>query len=115
MDLTENLRVAKERVMARFPDKFGLPPQNEAPPNARQRQPGPAAPTPPARQPARGARGLMQIPDEGERAIARQAFDSMKRAMPDLNEDDYIQLYNDPKADVLEIVRLRKAAEKRRA
>lgn len=102
MPLDENLARAKQLVMDRFPEKFGLDPNRQPP--ARPRRPGPSTPTgggggnPPPRK-----TGIDVIEDPAERADMRAGFESARRSMPDMTEAMYIRLYNDPKADVLQL------------
>jgi hypothetical protein len=101
----ELLDEAKERVIARYPERFN----GAAPAPAREQPARPArraaavatprnAPPPSA---AQVANTINSIQDPAERASVRAAFNSLKRQLPDTTEADYMALYNDPHADVL--------------
>lgn len=103
---SEQLQIAKDAVMRRFPKKFGITeePENVAQPPAPRRPAAPMAPTPPAQRPVpRSRTGIDAIEDPEERKQARMGFDRAKRNMPDLSEADYLMIFNDPKADILAI------------
>lgn len=106
LSLADNLKQAKERVMAQYPRKFGLSEQQPA----KQPPRGPSQPRPgtPPRTPSKG---LMRIEDAAERAEAARGFASARNSMPDLTEDEYVDIYLDPKADVLAARAARKAAK----
>lgn len=102
---------AKNRVMAKYPERFGgssLPRPNPTPPPRRR-----AAPVvQPTNGNDGGGRGggaptINSISDPGERAQAREAFNRMKRQLPDYTEAEYMALYDDPHGDVLTIQKTR--------
>lgn len=107
MPLADQLEKAKEAVVAQFPKKFGVDP--EAPPPPRR----PAAPLPPAnrRAPAGGRTGIDAIVDPQERAQARAGFQSAKRSMPTITESEFLDIFNDPHADVLDVLKKHKPAK----
>ena len=109
----ENLQRAKAAIIKRFPAKFGLTrEQVEEDPDA-----PPARPRRPARPVESSGDGAARpverrveltfgsIQDPAERAEARRAFERQKRLMPGYTEAEYMRLYNNPRADGLEIVR----------
>lgn len=117
MSLFDQLEKAKEAVVARFPKKFGLDESPPAAPAPRQRTPAaPLAPTAPLgpRRPA-GRTGIDAIVDPRERADARTGFASAKRSMPNLTEAEYLDVFNDPHADVLNVIESHKPKDRSRA
>jgi len=110
MALAYQLEKAKEAVMARFPKKFGL---EEAPPPPPKRRP--AAPLPPSGQ-RPGARadatGINSIADPQERAEVRRGYASAKKSMPTLTEGEYLDIWNNPHADVLDVIKAHKPTRK---
>lgn len=110
LSLTENLRTAKEAVMARYPKKFGI---SEEPPEEVEEEPAPVrqptrrttvnAPTPPANPRRNQATGIASIEDPQERAMAQQAFNRIRRQIPDITEAEWFAVYQNPKADVMDI------------
>lgn len=113
MSLADQLETAKEAVMARFPKKFGL--AEPAPQPQRSRVPqAPLAPTQPARARTGGKSGIDSIADPAERGQARQGYLSAKRSVPDLTEAEYLQIWADPHADVLDVIEQNKPQRNRR-
>ena len=118
LDIDAQLALAKRRLMADFPDKFGGAPVATTPrprPAADPRRPaaaGVARPTGGAAlgRPRQPTSGWDTIPDAAERAEAKAAFESQRRADPGLTEDEYLTIYHDPHADPLELRRQRKPA-----
>lgn len=113
MALAEQLEKAKEAVMARHPKKFGLSEttRTDDPPPRR-----PAAPLPPSnrpRAPANQRAGLDSIEDPRERAEARKGFEQTRRSMPDITEAEYLEIYQNPHADVLDVRRQQREAASR--
>ncbi len=117
LSLEENLRQAKEAVMARYPRKFGI---KEPPPPAPEDEeeeeivtrPRPRAssvtpPTPEARNQRRAATGIATIEDPQERAVAKMAFDRAKRQMPDLTEAEWFSVYQNPRIETEDMKSLR--------
>ena len=97
LSLAENLKRAKERVMAQYPGKFGIDPRR---PRPRSSVSEPTAPAP--RGTAR-ATGIAAVQDPAERAQLREAFVRARGQMPDLTEDEFMAVYENPKADVLDV------------
>lgn len=100
---------AKQRVVDAYPERFGIaPPITPQPRQAapRARRAAVAAPTPGdqgqrQQQPGGPMTVINQISDPAERAQARDAFNRMKRQLPDYTEKEYMALYDDPHGDVL--------------
>lgn len=111
MPLADQLDLAKERLMEQYPKKFGLAPRAPAPtqdqPSPRQRQPQPPLAPRGGAIPTRSKTGIDAIADAAERAAARQGYNRMKASFPDNppSEDEYLQIFNDPHADVLDVLR----------
>jgi hypothetical protein len=102
----ELLEEAKSQVVERYPERFGTPaaPAREpAPPRPARRAAAVAAPTAGERPTPPGAAltTINAIADPTERTQAREAFNRMKRQMPDYTEAEYMALWADPHADVL--------------
>ena len=78
------------------------------------RSPGRAASVAtPAPAPRRGPRqptGWDAIEDPQDRADARAAFESIKRADPGMTETEYLEIYTNPHADELALRAQRKKA-----
>jgi hypothetical protein len=102
----ELLEEAKARVVEKYPERFGVEPAQPAPRPAAPRNPRRAAsvaaptPEPPAPRPG-GTPTINSIQDPTERAQAREAYNRMKRQLPDYTEAEYMALYDDPHADIL--------------
>lgn len=117
LSTADNLQRAKALVMGRYPAKFGLPvkaaeeeveevenqPVRPRRP-ARPVEPAGDGPAPPAGR-QRPELTFASIQDPNERAEARRAFERQKRHMPGFTEAQYMRLYNNPRADGLELVR----------
>ena len=102
----ELLEEAKARVMEKYPERFpGADPQPAAPaprPRPQRRAASVAAPTPEPPAPRPGAAPTINsITDPAERIQAREAFNRMKRQLPDYTEAEYMLLHEDPHADIL--------------
>ncbi len=112
LSLEENLDRAKEAVMARYPRKFGITEKNDddAPPPPPRRN-GVNPPSPPSGGGRRPATGIASIEDPQERAMAQQAFNRTKRQIPDITEVEWFAIYQNPKADIMDI---RQAAKTRK-
>lgn len=116
LPLEENLERAKEAVMARYPRKFGINPKPKAdeddnpPPPARRTSV--SAPTQPAAGRRQTATGIASLTDPQERAMAQQAFNRAKRLMPDLTEAEWFSVYENPKADVIDVITTSKQKRK---
>jgi hypothetical protein len=102
----ELLDEAKDRVMDAFPRAFGAAPLRDEPiprpAQPRRRAAAVASPTgdtPPPR--TNGQAGINSIQDPAERAEARDAYNRIKRNLPDYSEAEYMALYADPHSDVL--------------
>jgi hypothetical protein len=104
LSLREQLERAKEAVVAEFPKKFGRAEAPAQPPRPRQPQ-APLGPTAPARQPGRAARGgIDSIADPTERAEARYGLERARRSTPNITEEEYMRIYNNPHDDVLQVM-----------
>jgi hypothetical protein len=120
LSLADNLQQAKEAVMARYPAKFGIrqdpvvDPDNPAPRNepVPQRRTTVQRPTQPAPPRVADQFKIDSIQDPAERAQARTAFERQRRSMPEFTERDYMLLYNDPHADVVEDLKAKKVGAK---
>ncbi len=99
----ELLEEAKARVMEKYPERFGAAPAAREPAPPRQRRAASVAtPTPEPSAPRPGAAATINsIQDSAERAEAREAFNRMKRQLPDFTEKEYMALYDDPHGDIL--------------
>jgi hypothetical protein len=101
LSIAENLALARQKCVEAYPGFFGVTPRTERPRGA-----GPAAPTNQGGRPEpTRVSGINAIEDPVDRAAARAAFESNKRAMPDYTEEEFMAVYNDPKADALQIRR----------
>ena len=104
---------AKARVAERYPERFEAP-RDQAPPAPRPARPARrpasvAAPTPEPPAPRPGATPTINsIADPAERAQVREAFNRLKRQLPDTTEADYMALYEDPHSDILAMQQTRK-------
>lgn len=115
MSLADQLDEAKAAVMARFPKKFGIREEEPAPAAPRRPAP-PMAPTPPAGQrgtPPGRRTGIDAITDPVERQQAKLGFARAKVSMPNVTEAEYLAIFNDPHADVLEVTRDLKTPSRR--
>jgi hypothetical protein len=100
----ELLEEAKQRVVERYPERFGVTPREPVPAPARtaRRAASVAQPTPSPAAPASAAAATINsIQDPADRAQAREAYNRMKRQLPDYTEAEYMALYADPHSDVL--------------
>ena len=112
LDEAAQLAEAKQRLIEAYPDRFGMPAAQPAPTPRpqRPRRASVAQPTPDAPAPRPGATPTINsIADPAERAQAREAFNRMKRQLPDYTEAEYMALYDDPHADILVEQQKRKA------
>lgn len=110
----ELLEEAKARVVERYPERFGMArkPTSEPTPRPQNRRAASvAAPTagdpPPPRNGS--AQTINSIADPADRAEAREAFNRMKRNMPDYTEAEYMAVYADPHSDILSMQHQAKA------
>lgn len=113
MGLAEQLEVARRRIVADFPDKFGIDEQEEdepLPETPPVRRPAAAVGRPSGGAPPRegGARRTVwdQIPAD-EREIAKSSYQTGLRNDPDQPASEFVQLWLDPHLDVLELRRRR--------
>lgn len=107
MPLADQLEVARGRLKKTFPAAFEEDDDvvEERPrPRARVLAPGAVPPRRPA-----GASPIDAIQDPTERAEARRAFNSMHKQDEKLTEAEYMSMVDDPHADVLSIIKNRKA------
>lgn len=105
MDEAGQLAEARRRLVEDFPDRFGVkPPPHEPRAPGRRRSAAVAAPTPEAAPaPTTTSATINSIADPAERTQARDAFNRMRRQMPDYTEAEYMALYADPHSDVLSL------------
>jgi hypothetical protein len=117
VDEAEQYDEALARLKADYPERFGAPARQAAAP--RPQQPAPrvprraavSPPTPSGAPPRQtGTASINSIADPTERAQAREAFNRMKRQLDQpgqapYTEAEYMKLYGDPHADVLEVQR----------
>lgn len=108
LSLADNLEKAKQRVMDRYPSKFGRSPVKKVAKH-------PSVQTPTGERPGGGGTptGLASIVDASERAEVTQAFRRAKAQDPDLTDAEFIAVYNDPRLDVFEL-RREQAAKRRK-
>ena len=111
LSLAENLRLAKEAVVARYPEKFGVPPRPANRPRPRMGVEEPAGGGGGGGNRSRG-NGIDTIQDPAERAEARREFERQKNAMPGYTEAQFMRLYNNPRADVLTDMQQKKRRER---
>jgi len=97
LSLAENLRLAKEAVVARYPEKFGVQPRNRQRPRMGVEEPSGGG----GGGSRERANGINTITDPAERAEARREFERQKLSMPGYTEAQFMKLYNNPRADVL--------------
>lgn len=110
MPVGEQLEKALERMERLHPEILeDEDPVPRTPAPAPRRRAAPAlAPSGPTGQRRAPASPLERITDPAERADARAAFESMRRADPGFSEAEYMKIYDDPKIDVVELRRQRK-------
>lgn len=119
-DETAQLAEAKRRLVEDYPERFGAPAPMPALPAAgraaRRRTAAVASPTPePPAPPTGAATTINSIADPAERASARDAFNRMKRQMPDYTEAEYMAVYADPHNDVLSLHQQQRTKERANA
>lgn len=109
MTLFDQLEKAKEAVVARFPKKFGVA---ETPSPGGQPPRRPAAPLPPRNgrgaSPRQDGDPIEAIADPRERAEARQGYAAAKRSMPNLSKAEFMEIFSNPHADVLDTIQRNK-------
>lgn len=112
MEVAQQLAMAKAAVIKRFPKKFGIPQTPPAQPPKR-----PASPMPPTDRdpPPRAKTGFEQIADPKARREAEIGYERLKRSMPDIKPNEYIAIYLDPHADVLDVMEENQTTRKARA
>lgn len=123
LTMGEELRRARAALVADFPDRFPRaaapappPPEDpdlaeyeDDPPPAPRRQAAPVMV--PGNRPVREPRRddpFGRITDLTERAEARSEFAKLQRGDPNASATEYVDIYLDPKADVLSIMQRRK-------
>lgn len=113
--LQDQLDEALERMTKLYPEvaaEEGQPPvaRQPAPPPPAPRRRAPSSLAPGAATPPRRQTGspFDRIADAKERAEAKTAFASMQRADPGFTEAEYMVIYEDPHADVVELRAKRK-------
>lgn len=111
----DQLDEALERMTKLFPEVAALEgqppvPKSPPPPPAQPRRRAPASLTPSSGEGRQRSTGspIDRIQDPAERAQARAAFNSVKRADPGFTEAEYMAIYEDPKIDAVELRRQRK-------
>lgn len=118
MSLEEQLVEAKRRIAtdygADFPQYFPEPDDEETAAMPAPRTPARTGVAPvqrpsPPRQQQQRADPWLAIADPTERSQAQSAFKNMQRQMPDMTAAEYLILYDNPHADILEIRRQQRA------
>ena len=106
----DQLAEVERRVREEFPDRFDddyeapkpMPPKTE-----QRRRAAPVAPSRPTNsssaRPDKNPYSFASIEDEAERAMVRSQFSRMKQQIPNFTEREYMEIYNNPKADILSI------------
>lgn len=115
MPLAEQLDMAKDNLVAEYPEMFDGEETPAPAPRPRQRAASVAAPTNQGPAPRRGATGIDSIADPAERTQAREAFNRTKRQIADYTEAEFMAIYEDPHGDVIEIARITKEKTRVRA
>lgn len=118
MPVAEQLEIALERMGKAYPevaprqrDEDMDEPRQPARPRPARRAPSALEPRGGDIDPSRRSRSPFdRIEDPTERADARKAFESVRRHDPDVSEAEYVDIYLDPHADVLDIQRRRRKA-----
>lgn len=112
--LQDQLDEALERMTKLFPEvaeQEGQPPvarQPATPPAPRRRAAPSLAPSGPQGPRRPTSAPIDRITDPAERAQARSAFESMRRADPGFTEAEYMKIYDDPHIDVVDLRAQRK-------
>jgi hypothetical protein len=102
LTLEQNLRLAKAAVARRFPGK--IPGEaGDPPPAPRRRAAAVLDPSGASGPTSRRSVGIDSIEDQGEREEARRQFNRQKRMIDGFTEEQYMRIYNNPRADALEI------------
>ncbi len=101
MPLGERFQLSVDNVKRNNPEYFPGHVPN-------RRQPAPPATPGTARAPGPGNRApaantIASIPDADDRAQAKRAFEKYRREFPDYTEAEYMEIYNNPKADVVDV------------
>lgn len=115
MPLADQLDMAKDNLVAEYPEMFDGEEVAPPAPRPRQRAATVQAPTNQRTEPRRGAVGIDSIADPAERAQAREAFNRSKRQMSDYTEAEFMAIYEDPHGDAIEIARTMKEKTRVRA
>lgn len=103
--LDQALADLKQRFPESFPDEVMTPRAAPAPaPQPRPRAAPVAAPRAAGPQPQRKT-GFERIEDPTDRQEAMQAYERIKRQQPDITVAEYLSIYLDPHADVIELQR----------
>lgn len=107
-DIGEQLEESKRRLALMYPQHTDLG-GSVARPRPRPRVPSTLTPRGPGGDPpARRSSPFEQIENPEDRKEARAAYDRMRRHDDSLTEGEYVAIYLDPKADVLELRNKRK-------
>jgi hypothetical protein len=102
---TERLAVVLEKMKRDYPEIEGDEMPQRRDPFRRRAAPSMEPSTVPLRRPRQGASPIDAIGDQEERRQARAAFNSIKRGMPEYTEAEYMAVYDDPHADVLDVMK----------
>lgn len=120
LSMAEELRRARAALVEDFPEKFGrarAAPQEDPsldPDEDERPLPSPRRAAPVMTPGVRSERGrpasdpFSQIPDHAERAELRAEFAKLQRGDPNASASEFVQIYLDPKADVLSMLQKRK-------
>lgn len=110
MPVADQLDIALQRLREEFPESFGAAPapRRLAPQPQRRPQRAASVATPSgsdAPQPRQTQSAINSIADPAERAACRDAYAKMKRQIPDYTEREYMDVYSNPHADILDVQR----------
>lgn len=108
--LTERFDIVRQRMATAYPEIDEEP--MAKPPNRQDRDPFRRRATPSLeptggapRRPRAGASPIDTITDVEERREARTAYENIKRGMPEYTEAQYMAVYDNPHADMLDVMR----------
>lgn len=105
---------AKAQVVAAYPAHFPEERMSEEPPRQQSQQPRPRlrtgtlTPSSPVAPPRRNASPFDQIEDPAERAEGKEAFERLQRQGVDMTAEEYVALFVNPKADIIQLRQRRK-------
>jgi hypothetical protein len=114
MPLADQLDEALSRLRTEFPQEFPSVARRTEPPARPPARASAVAPPSRSQQRPNGQdkTGINSITDPAERAMARQAFERFRQQMPGFTEAEYMQIYENPHGDVLDLQRTARAARK---